>query len=101
LVGDGVGKVLNIRRSVRRSHLKYEAKTHEDEEDPGVVPIIESLRVVLDAIKPKNASGRMFPNTIGRALDLDNLADRVIKPILKANGLKRKGWHAGMRVAEA
>jgi integrase len=38
----------------------------------------------------------MFPNTIGGALDLDNLADRVIKPVLKANGLKR-GWHAYRR----
>jgi site-specific recombinase XerD len=36
----------------------------------------------------------MFPNTIGGALDLDNLADRVIKPVFKANGLKWKGWHA-------
>jgi hypothetical protein len=62
---DDDGKVLNIRRSVWRSHLKYETKTHEDEEDPGVVPIIEPLRVVLDAIKPENASGWMFPNTIG------------------------------------
>ena len=25
----------------------------------------------------------MFPNTIGGALDLDNLADRVIKPSLQ------------------
>ena len=47
-------------------------KTHEDEEDPGVVPIIAPLRFVLDAIKPENASGWMFPNTIGGALDLDN-----------------------------
>ena len=39
----------------------------------------------------------MFPNTIGGALDLDNLADRVIKPILKANGLEWKGWHAYRR----
>jgi integrase len=28
---------------------------------------------------------------------LDNLSDRVIKPILKANGLKWKGWHAYRR----
>jgi len=28
----------------------------------------------------------------GGALDLDNLADRVIKPILKAKGLQWKGW---------
>ena len=94
---DDDGAVLNIRRSVWRTHLKDETKTHEDEEDPGVVPIIESLRLVLDAIKPKNASGWMFPNTIGGALDLDNLADRVIKPIFKANGLEWKGWHAYRR----
>jgi hypothetical protein len=42
---------------------------------------------MLDAIKPELASGWMFPNTIGGALDLDNLADRVIKPVLEANGL--------------
>jgi integrase len=94
---DDDGEVLNIRRSVWRTHLKDETKTHEDEEDPGVVPIIESLRLVLDAIRPKNASGWMFPNTIGGALDLDNLADRVIKPIFKANGLEWKGWHAYRR----
>jgi integrase len=73
--------------------LKEETKTHEDEEDPCAVPIIEPLRVVLDAIRPENASGWMFDNTIDGALDLDNLADRVIKPIFKANGLKWKGWH--------
>jgi integrase len=39
----------------------------------------------------------MFPNTIGGALDLDNLADRVIKPVFKANRLKWKGWHAYRR----
>ena len=70
---------------------------HEDEEDPGVVPIMKPLRLVLDAIKPEIASGWMFPNTIGGALDLDNLADRVIKPVLKANGLEWKGWQAYRR----
>ena len=94
---DDNGDVLNIRRSVWRTHVNEETKTHEDEEDPGVVPIIEPLRLVLDAIKPENASGWMFPNTIGGALDLDNLADRVIKPVFKANGLKWKGWHAYRR----
>jgi integrase len=94
---DDDGDVLNIRRSVWRTHLKEETKTHEDDDDPGVIPIIEPLRFVLDTIKPENASGWMFPNTIGGALDLDNLADRVIKPILKENGLKWKGWHAYRR----
>ena len=94
---DDDGEVLNIRRSVWRTHLKDETKTHEDDEDPGVVPIIEPLRFVLDAIRTENASGWMFPNTIGGALDLDNLADRVIKPLFKANGIEWKGWHAYRR----
>jgi integrase len=91
---DDDGDVLNIRRSMWRTHLNDETKTHEDDDDPRVVPIIEPLRDVLDSIKPEIASGWMFPNTIGGALDLDNLADRVIKPVFKANGLKWKGWHA-------
>ena len=89
--GDDEGRILNIRRSVWRSIVRDETKTHEDEEDPGVVPIIEPLRFVLDVIKPEDASGSMFPNRIGGALDLDNLAERVIKPRFKANGLKWKG----------
>ena len=67
------------------------------DDDPGVVPIIEPLRRTLDAIKSETASGWMFPNTIGGAIDLDNLADRLIKPMLKANGLKWKGWHVSPR----
>jgi Phage integrase family len=57
------------------------------------VPIIVPLRLLLDAVKPENASGWMFPNTIGGALDLDNLADRVIKPVFNAKGMKWEGWH--------
>jgi hypothetical protein len=41
----------------------------------------------VDAIKPVHASGFIFPNTIGGALDLDNLADRVIRPTLKPHNL--------------
>jgi len=93
---DDDGDVLNIQRSVWRSHLK-DTKTGEDEEDAGVVPIIQPLRKLFDAIRPENAYGFMFGNTIGGTLDLDNLADRVIKPVLKLNGLVWKGWHAYRR----
>ena len=44
-----------------------------------------------------STSGFIFPNTIGGALDLDNLADRVIRPTLKAHNLIWKGWHAYRR----
>jgi hypothetical protein len=46
---------------------------------------------------PETASGWIFPNTIGGALDLDNLADRIIKPVLRGNGPQWKGWHAYRR----
>jgi hypothetical protein len=69
----------------------------EPEDDPGVVPIIQPLRLMLDQIRPQAGSGWMFGNSIGGALDLDNLADRVIKPVLETSGLKWKGWHAYRR----
>jgi len=94
---DDESSVLNIRRSVRRGFVLDETKTHEDEDDPGVVPIIQALRLMFDQIRPQAGSGWMFANSIGGALDLDNLADRVIKPVLKANGLKWKVWHAYRR----
>ena len=63
---------LTIRRSVWRTPVK-DTKTHEDEENPGVVPIIRPLRVLLDAIRPANAYGWIFPNRVGGALDLANI----------------------------
>src|SRR5205823_6643832 len=85
---DDDGDILNIRRSVWRTIVKNDTKTHEDEEDPGVVPIIRPLRVMLDSIRPIDAHGFIFPNARNGSLDLDNLADRVIKPTLKAKALQ-------------
>ena len=68
---------------------------HENDDDPGMVPIIRPFRLLLDAIKPK--SGWLFPNTIGGPLDLDNLADRVLKPRLKEHELLWKGSQAYRR----
>jgi integrase len=93
-VEDDESDVLNIRRSVWRTIVK-DTKTEEDEEDPGVVPIIRPLRLLLDRVKP--AYGWLFPNTIGGALDLHNLAERVIKPRFQEKGLPWKGWHAYRR----
>src|SRR5882762_6351257 len=93
---DDGGDVLSICRSMWRSTLKN-TKTEEDVHEPGLVPIIKPLRLLFDAIKPVRASGFIFPNTIGGALDLDNLADRVIRPTLKAHNLMWKGWQAYRR----
>ena len=60
-----------------------------------MVPIIQPLRVLLDAVKPKH--GFIFTGSRGAAIDLENLADRVVKPALAAHGLKWHGWHAYRR----
>ena len=93
---DDGGDLLSICRSMWHSTLKN-TKTEEDVDEPGLVPIIKPLRLLLDAIKPAHASGFIFPNSIGGALDLDNLADRVIRPTLKARNLMWKGWQAYRR----
>ena len=38
-------------------------------------PSSKPLQLLLDAMKPAHASGFIFPNKIGGALDLENLAD--------------------------
>src|SRR5260370_25551637 len=93
---DDGGDLLSICRSMWGSTLKN-TKTEEDVDEPGLVPIIKPLRLLLDAIKPVRASGFIVPNTIGGGLDLHNLADRVIRPTLKAHNLMWKGWQAYRR----
>ena len=93
---DDRSDVVAICRSVWRTTLKN-TKTEEDIDEPGMVPIIGPLRLLLDTIRPENAAGFMFPNSVGGALDLDNLADRVIKPIFAAHGMEWKGWQAYRR----
>jgi hypothetical protein len=56
--------ILNIRRSLWRSFVLDETKTHEDEDDPAVVPIIQPLRLTLDQIRPQAGSGWMFGNSM-------------------------------------
>lgn len=93
---DDRGDVLAICRSMWRSTLKN-TKTDEDIDDPGLVPLIQPLRLLLDAIRPASGAGFIFPNRVGGALDLDNLADRVIRPTLEAHRLEWKGWQAYRR----
>ena len=93
---DDRGDVLAICRSIWRSDMT-ETKTQEDGDDPGLVPIIAPLRKLLDAARPEHPGVFMFPNLVDGALDLDNLAKRVIQPVLEASGLRWYGWHAYRR----
>ena len=87
--------VLQIKRTVWGTSLKEQTETREDEEAPRLVPIIEPLGVLLDAVRPEH--GFIFVGDRGASLDLENLADRVMKPALVAAGLRWAGWHAYRR----
>ena len=63
---------------------------------PGVVPIIEPLRFVLDAVKPEDASRWMFPNRIGGVAQPCRLCDQA-----QVQGKRVEVEKAGMRIAEA
>ncbi|HEV2326173.1 MAG TPA: site-specific integrase [Terracidiphilus sp.] len=93
---DDRAEVLAICRSVWRTTVKS-TKTEEDVDDPGLVPVIQPLRLLLDAIRPQSAAGFIFPNRLGGPLDLDNVSARVLRPILEAHGMKWKGWQAYRR----
>jgi integrase len=92
---DDLGDVLHIKRTVWGTSLNEQTKTGEDDEDPGMVPIIKPLRALLDALKPKH--GFIFTGSRGAAIDLENLADRVMRPMLAAHKLQWHGWHGYRR----
>ena len=64
------------------------------------VPVIGPLAKKLDALRLTQGnpeSGLMFASRDGAPLDLDNLANRVIKPSLRRAGLEWHGWHGFRR----
>ena len=92
---DDDGDILNIRRSVWRTHLKDETKTHEDDEDPGVVPIIKPLRGSCSM----RSNRRMLLAGCSRIRLAVHWTWTILptvssSPFLRMNGLEWKGWHA-------
>jgi integrase len=88
------GTMLRIQRSVWRTQVGP-TKTEESE---APVPVIPALRHVLETcrkkIQPKDEDYILAGERKGMPLHLHNLANRVIKPALKAKGLEWKGWKA-------
>jgi integrase len=92
---DDIGDHLLIRRTVWRTVQRDETKTGEDDAEPGMVPIIPPLHELLDSVRPQ--FGFIFTGSRGAVIDLENLASRVVRPVLKAQGLAWHGWHAYRR----
>ena len=64
------------------------------------VPLIPQLEAILDRHREacgNPASGPIFANSAGKALDLDSLYQREMKERLKAAGIDWEGWHGFRR----
>jgi integrase len=94
------GHTLRITQSVWRTHAGR-TKT-ESREQP--IPIIEPLRVILAQLREAGGNPTVGPILRGsrasaKPLNLDNLAQRVIRPALSKAGIKWNGWYANRRGA--
>ena len=93
---DYTGDALNVRRSIWKAAID-KPKTSASEKP---VPVIRQLAELLDAYRSSMgnpASGVMFHYGNGVPMDLDKLAQRVIRPVAEAIGLEWYGWHGFRR----
>ncbi|MGO9575994.1 MAG: tyrosine-type recombinase/integrase [Terriglobales bacterium] len=88
--------VIRVLRSVWRGRIG-EPKNSRSK---AAVPLIPQLEALLDRHREASgnpASGPIFANGEGKALDLDSLYRRQMKEPLKAAGIEWEGWHGFRR----
>lgn len=102
--GDYDGQVITVRRSIDR--VDGVANPPKTLKSAAPVPVIPTLKRLLDAHKATCAFGPdghpmpdapIFPGIRQMYADLDKLALRLIRPMMKSAGLKWYGWHAFRR----
>ena len=89
---DYSGDSLNVNRSIWKS-VPNGPKTRASGKP---VPVIRQLAEVLKAYRISMgdpAAGVMFHSGDGTPMDLDKLAQRVIRPLMKSIGMAWYGWH--------
>ena len=90
------GTEITVRRSIDR--VTGEPNPPKTTKSAAPVPVIPTLKRLLDAYKAEIATAEvMFPGIRQNYVDLDKMALRVIRPILKAAGIPWHGWHAFRR----
>jgi integrase len=89
---------LHVRRSAWRGIVNKGCKTKRSKRD---VTIGSTVIQLLRDYQTKHPSqlGHVLENGAGRPLDLDALAQDVIRPMFKVSGLNWKGYYAGRRGA--
>jgi integrase len=93
---DFAGDTLTVKRSIWKAVVN-EPKTRASRQS---VPVIPTLAKILDEYRasmhnPK--TGVIFHSGNGERMDMDKLAQRVIRPAVEASGLPWYGWHGFRR----
>lgn len=93
---DYVGNVLGVNRSIWKSVVN-KPKTQASGKP---VPVIRQLAEILESYRNSMGNpttGLIFHTGDGTPMDLDKLAQRVIRPNAESIGLERYGWHGFRR----
>ncbi len=93
---DFTGDTLAVKRSIWKTVVN-EPKTTANRQ---AVPVIPALAKILDeyrASMQNPRTGVMFHSGNGERMDMDKLAQRVIRPAVEASGLPWYGWHGFRR----
>jgi integrase len=85
------GKRLHIRRSIWRTHVT----SPKTPESIASVPVCGTLAEILDGARKE--SGYILAGVTGKAVNLNNLAKRVVIPSLCKAKIEWRGWYAFRR----
>ena len=87
------GSELHIKRTVWRTTVG-ETKT---EGSAASVPVIETLKALLERLRATSAGGFMIQNNRGNPLNLDSLNWRLIAPAMAKAGIDWRGYYPARR----
>ena len=86
--------------SVNRSIWKTFVNKPKTRASAKAVPVIRQLAEILNAYRVSMgnpSTGVIFHSGDGKPMDLDKLAQQVIRPLVKSTGLEWYGWHGFRR----
>jgi integrase len=93
---DFAGNALTVNRSVWKT-IVNEPKTRASRQSVPVIPTLTKLLDEYRASMHNPRTGVMFHQGNGERMDMDKLAQRVIRPAVEASGLPWYGWHGFRR----
>lgn len=86
--------------SVQRAYLFGEYAETKSRASHAPVPVVPVLKRRLDMLLAKLGTATdapILPSSSGTPMDLNNFANRVIRPTFKKHGIEFKGWHSYRR----